>query len=73
MSNERVRVTFEVTPEVNELLESLANEAGTTKVDIMRRAIAVMKAASEQKRRGRGHIGFVEDPTQLDAEIIGVL
>jgi hypothetical protein len=66
-------MNLEVSSEVAELLEDLAREEATTKTEIVRRALSVLKAYRAQKEKGRPHIGFTTDPTKLDAEIIGIL
>jgi predicted transcriptional regulator len=73
MMADKVRMNMEVSPEVAELLEELAAGESTTKTEIVRRALSVLKAYREQKERGRTHIGFTADPTRLDAEIVGIL
>ena len=69
----KVRLNMEVSQEVADLLNQLASEEGTTKTEIVRRALSILKAYKEQKDRGRVHIGFASDPTSLDAEIVGIL
>jgi len=69
----KVRMNIEVSPDVAALIEELAQNEGATKTEIVRRALSVMKAYRQQKERGRSHIGFVEDPTKLDAELLGIL
>lgn len=69
----KVRLSIEVSKEFATLLDSLAKDEDTTKTEIMRRAIAVMKAYREQAKVGRTHLGFTADPTKLDAELIGIL
>ena len=69
----KVRLSIEVTKELAALLDSLADNEDTTKTEIVRRALSVMKAYREQAAVGRSHIGFTADPTKLDAELVGVL
>ena len=69
----KVRMSMEVSQEVADLLEQLAAEEETTKTEIVRRALSVLKAYKAQKKQGRTHIGFASDPTSLDAEIVGIL
>jgi hypothetical protein len=69
----KVRLSIEVSKELASLLESLATQEDTTKADIVRRALSVMKAYKEQASAGRTHLGFTADPTKLDAELVGVL
>jgi predicted transcriptional regulator len=70
---EKVRMNIEVSKEVADFLEELATSEATTKTEIVRRAISVLKAYKQQKQKGRSHIGFTHDPAKLDAEIVGIL
>jgi Ribbon-helix-helix protein, copG family len=69
----KVRLSIEVSKELAILLDSLAEAEDTTKTEIVRRALSVLKAYKEQASAGRTHIGFTSDPTKLDAELVGVL
>lgn len=70
--SEKIRLSLQVTREVNRLLEDIADEAGTTKSDVLRQALALMKVAHDGKHSGR-HLGFVSDPKKLETEIVGLL
>lgn len=69
----KVRLSIEVSKELAALLDSLAETEDTTKTEIVRRALSIMKAYKEQASVGRSHLGFAADPTKLDAELIGIL
>ena len=69
----KVRLSIEVSKELAALLDSLAENEETSKTEIVRRALSVMKAYKEQAKVGRKHIGFTADPSKLDSELIGVL
>jgi hypothetical protein len=69
----KVRLSIEVSKELAALLDSLAENEETSKTEIIRRALSVMKAYREQATVGRKHIGFTADPAKLDSELIGVL
>lgn len=69
----KVRMSFEISQDVADFLEELSREEETTKTEIVRRALSIMKAYKVQRKSGRSHIGFTEDPKNLDAEIIGIL
>lgn len=69
----KVRMNIELSEEVAELLEQLAQDETTTKTEIVRRALSVLKAYKRQKSLGRTHIGFTSSPEKLEAEIVGVL
>lgn len=49
----KIRLTLEVTPEINSVLESLAETSGSTKSDVLRKAIALIDFASKNKPKGR--------------------
>jgi predicted transcriptional regulator len=69
----KVRLSIEMSKDVADLLETLAADEETTKIEIVRRALSVLKAYKQQKARGRTHIGFAADPSGLDAELVGIL
>jgi predicted transcriptional regulator len=69
----KVRMNIEVSKEVADFLEEVAASEDTTKTEIVRRALSVLKAYKQQKARGRNHIGFTNDASKLEAEIVGIL
>jgi hypothetical protein len=69
----KVRLNIEVSQELADLLDSLAETENATRSEIVRRAIAVLKAYKQQRERGRPHLGFTKDPQRLDVEIVGIL
>jgi predicted transcriptional regulator len=69
----KVRMNVELSQEVADFLEELAEEENTTKTEIVRRALSVLKAYKQQRERGRSHIGFTSRPENLEAEILGIL
>ena len=68
---EKVRLSLDISPELNELLERLANLTGGTKSDVLRKAISLMEVAVEAKRQGK-KFGIAEKDQQLSTEIIGL-
>jgi hypothetical protein len=69
----KVRLNIEVSEELARLLDKLADEEDVTRTEIVRRALAVLKAYKDQIEVGRTHIGFARDADRLDLELIGVL
>ena len=67
------RLNIEVSDDVAELLIRVAEKQQTTMTDVVRRALAFLKAAEKQKTLGREHFGFVKDPSKLDVELVGVM
>lgn len=69
----QVRLDLVVSDELDAEISAIAREAKCSRADVLRRGLAVMKVFQEQRRLGRRHLGFVADPSQLDAEVINVL
>jgi predicted transcriptional regulator len=69
----KVRLNIEVSEDLARLLDNLAEEEDVTRTEIVRRALAVLKAFREQMVVGRTHIGFARDADKLDLELVGVL
>lgn len=67
------RLSIELSDDLAELLNRVADDQHTTMTDVVRRALAVIKAAEKQKSLGREHMGFVKNPEKLDVELVGVL
>lgn len=67
------RLNIEISGELARLLDELSREEQTTKTEIVRRGLSVMKAYRNQIKAGRAHIGFTEDANKLDAELLGIL
>jgi hypothetical protein len=67
------RLSIEVSDDVAALLSRVAEKQQTTMTDVVRRALAILKAAEKQKSLGREHFGFVKDPSKLDVELVGVM
>ena len=72
-TRERVRLSLDVTPELNELLEQMVRSTGASnKSEVLRKAIALMKVASEAKENG--HKLYIADapPPGQSREIVGI-
>ena len=69
---EKVRLNLQVSSELNRVLEEIAGDTGSTRTDVIRQALALMKVAHEAKSKGR-HLGLVTDPQKLETEIVGLL
>lgn len=66
-----VRVSLDMSPEANDLLESLASLHGTTKSQILRRAVALYHVASEANSLGN-RLAVVDKDKKVVSEIIGL-
>lgn len=69
----KFRLNIDVPVSVNEFLDEYAQESGTTKSDVIRKAVALLKVALTEKQRGRV-MGFVTESKEktLDAVVVGL-
>ena len=67
---EKVRLNLQLSEELYKELDSMANDTATTRSDVVRRALALLKAAHTGKKGGK-HLGFAKNPERLDQELIG--
>jgi hypothetical protein len=72
MAQQKVRLNLQVSAELNQMLETIAEDTGAQRSDVIRQALALMKVAHEARRKGK-HIGLVSDPQKLETEIVGLL
>lgn len=70
-SHEKVKLSLFVSPQLNETLESMAQESGSTKSDVLRKALALFEVASEARREGN-RLGILTKDRQVVTEIVGV-
>ncbi len=68
---ERVRLSLEVSPELNDKLDELSDKIHGSKSDVLRRAVALMDIAV--RARDEGHkLGIADRSQPLLTEIIGI-
>ena len=67
----KVRLTVDVSPELNETLDQLADNAHLTKSEILRRAIALMKVAAQAHEKGQ-KLALIDKDQQGMTEIVGI-
>jgi predicted transcriptional regulator len=70
-THDKVKLSLYVSPQLNETLESMAQQSGSTKSDVLRKALALFEVASEARRDGN-RIGILTKDRQLVTEIVGV-
>ncbi len=72
MSGEKVRLNLQVSQELSNVLDEIAESSGGSRTDVIRQALALMKVAHEARKDGR-HLGLVSERSKLDTEIVGLL
>lgn len=68
---ERIRLSLDVSEELNRTLDQLASSTGGSKSDVLRRAIALMDVAVSAKQKGNS-MGVVDQNDLLIHKIIGL-
>lgn len=68
----RIKVSLELTPELNQVIERIAAATGATKSEALRKAITLMDVAVEAKERGERLFVAKEPPPGASREIIGL-
>jgi predicted transcriptional regulator len=71
MSEERIKLSVEVSPELYETIDRLAKKGHESKSDVLRKGIAFMQVALEAKQAGK-KIGIAALGQSLETEIIGI-
>jgi hypothetical protein len=69
-ANEPARLNIVLSKDVAAALEEIANATESTKTAVIRQAIALMKLAHDEKKKGR-HFGFSSSSENLETEIVG--
>ena len=67
--DEQTRLNVALSKELASVVAEIADATDSTKTAVIRQAIALMKLAHEEKKKGR-HLGFAADSAQLDTEIV---
>lgn len=71
MSQPSIRLSLDVSPELNNLLDKMAQKIHTSKGDVLRRSIALMEIAVNEREKGN-HVGILNQEQQLVTEIVGL-
>ena len=69
----KVRLSLDVSPELNQRLEEMATATGSNKSDVLRKAIALMSVAVDARRNGEHILVSPQVPAGTAREIIGIL
>lgn len=68
---QKVRLSFEITPELNDELQEIADQIDGSKTEVFKKAIALMRVAVDAKRNGR-RLGIADKNQPLITEIVGL-
>jgi predicted transcriptional regulator len=68
---ETTRMSLDLTSEMKATVDELARRAGTTRAELLRRAIALMKTVKEAERAGLSP-GLIDQEGNVKARLVGV-
>jgi predicted transcriptional regulator len=69
--SEKIRLSLEVSSQLNAKLEELAEKIHGTKSDVLRRAVVLMEVAVQAKEDGK-KFGVAHKDQELATEIVGI-
>lgn len=70
-TSEKIRVSLDISPQLYEKLQSLAQELDGTKSDVLRKSLVLLDVAVEARKNGK-KLGIADSSNQLTTEIIGI-
>jgi predicted transcriptional regulator len=70
-SKAEIRLSLVVSPELNDVLEDLADASHSTKSEVLRKAIALFDVASAAKQKNQ-KIGILDQDDKVVKEIVGI-
>lgn len=68
---DKIKLSLEIPLELNTRLEEIAKELGSTKSDVLRRALALMDVAHEARKQNK-IVGVLTQEQKLEKEFIGI-
>lgn len=71
MSSRQVRLSLDVSPELNGVLDDMAEKIHASKSEVLRKSIALLEVALQEKENGN-HLGVVSKDQRIIKEIIGL-
>jgi len=69
--NQRIQINLDLSPELYETLNNLAQKINGDNAEVFLKAIALMEVAVEAKQKGK-HIWITDENQNLETEIIGI-
>lgn len=71
MGDKSVRLSLDVSSELNELLEEVASKTHSSKSDALRKSILLLDVAVREKSNGN-HLGVFNSKNEIVKEIVGL-
>jgi predicted transcriptional regulator len=71
MRENKVRLSLDVSPELNVTLDAIAEQMHTTKSEVLRKAVALIDVSHKARQEGK-HVGIAKSQSDLDTEFVGL-
>ena len=71
MTTKPIRLSLDVSPELNSTLDDIAEKIHASKSEVLRKSIALMEVAVQEKEKGN-HLGVVGRDQKIVKEIVGL-
>jgi predicted transcriptional regulator len=71
MTTKPIRLSLDVSPELNSILDKMAQKTHSSKSEVLRKSIALMEVAIQEKDKGN-HLGVVGKDQKVLKEIVGL-
>ncbi|BAY15278.1 hypothetical protein NIES21_10940 [Anabaenopsis circularis NIES-21] len=68
---QRIQIELELSPELYETINNLAQQLHGDHVEVLLKAIALLEVALEAKQKGK-HLWIVDDHDNLETQIVGI-
>ncbi len=68
-NSEKVRISLDISPELNRRLQTMARDIHGTKSDVLRKSLALMEVALQATKEGK-KFGAAEHSDQLTTEVV---
>lgn len=69
--NQRIQISLDLSPELYETLNNLAQKIDGDNSLVLLKAIALMEVAVEAKQKGK-HLWIVDENQNLETEVVGI-
>jgi predicted transcriptional regulator len=71
MGNKQIRLSLDVSPELNRIIDEMAEKTHSSKSEVLIKSIALMKVAVQERDKDN-HLAIVNQNQEIIKEIVGL-
>ena len=71
MSKKQIRLSLDVSPELNNMIDEMAEKTNSSKSDVLRKSIVLLKIAVQENEKGN-NLAIVDKDQKILKEIVGL-